>query len=104
MPFLADIQSRPLNVPDARNTRPFGLFLGSGPNALEVAVLEATSQPTAATLRTIWNGRLAGRATPLLVVFLHGNMAGLCGPHGDPHRRLRRSMLQFLFSGSGTVA
>lgn len=84
MPFLADIQSRPLNVPDAKNAKPVGLFLGSGPNALEVAVLEAATQPTVATLRAIWNGRLAGRATPLLVVLIHGTQAGLCGPNGDP--------------------
>ena len=83
-PFLGDLQRRPLNIADARNAKPAGLFLGHGPNALEVVVLEAGAQPAVVTLRAIWKSRLAGRATPLLVVVLHGKSAALCGPNGDP--------------------
>jgi hypothetical protein len=83
-PFLADLVHRPLNIGDPRVATPLALYLGSGPNALEVAVLSSNVQPTATNLRAIWNSRLAGRATPLLVVVLHGKSAALCGPNGDP--------------------
>src|SRR5580658_10518980 len=84
MPFLGDLQSRPLNIADPKGAKPVGLFLGQGPNGLEVAVLQSVSQPSTGMLRAIWSSRLAGRATPLLVVVLHGNAAALCGPNGDP--------------------
>ena len=84
MAFLAELQSRPLNVGDSKGSIPKALFLGQGSNALEVAVLEAVSPPSIGTLRAIWNSRLAGRATPLLVVVLNGGSASLCGPTGDP--------------------
>src|SRR5271154_1790000 len=83
MPFLENLQSRPLNIADTKGAKPVGLFLGQGPNALEVAVLQSVSQLSAGALRAIWNSRLAGRATPLLIVVLHGNSAALCGPNGD---------------------
>lgn len=84
MDFLADLQARPLSLAEAKNAKPLSLFLGHGPNALEVAVLETATQPTATNLRAIWNSRLAGRATPLLVVVLYDESAALCGPNGDP--------------------
>jgi len=82
--FLTDLPSRPLNVADTKGARPLALFLGNVPSALEVAVLEYRTQPTVANLRAIWRSRLAGRATPLLVVVLHERSAALCGPTGDP--------------------
>jgi|GEM_PF-3878738 len=84
MPFLEGVSSRPLNVADTKGAKPLALFLGNGPNALEVAVLESSVQPTVTNLRAIWKSRLAGRATPLLVVVLSGKSAALCGPNGDP--------------------
>jgi hypothetical protein len=84
MEFLEGLQRRPLNISDPKNTKPLALFLGQGPNGLEVAVFESATQPTASNLRAIWNSRLAGRATPLLTVVLFGQSAALCGPNGDP--------------------
>lgn len=84
MAFLEDLQSRPLNISDAKGAAPRALFLGQGSNALEVAVLESVSPPSVTSLRAMWNSRLAGRATPLLVVALNGSGAALCGPSGDP--------------------
>jgi len=40
--------------------------------------------PRSAQIRAVWSARLAGRATPLLVVVLTGERAALCGPSGDP--------------------
>ncbi len=72
-------------------------MLGNGPNAIEVAITESDRRPAAADLRAVWKARLAGRATPLLLVVLHdrgqagpvsteapsfGSVA-LCGPSGD---------------------
>jgi hypothetical protein len=84
MPFLEDLSARPLNIAESRNMKPIALFLGNGPNALEVAVLESAATPTLTNLRAIWANRLGGRATPLLIVALHANSAALCGPNGDP--------------------
>ncbi len=84
MSFLEGLSRRPLNVPDNRGAKPLALFLGNGSNALEIAVLESAVQLTVTNLRAIWKSRLAGRATPLLVVILYGNSAAICGPNGDP--------------------
>jgi hypothetical protein len=81
--FLQDIQPRPLVLADAKGLEPVGLFLGNGPSALEVAVLRAAGGITISTIRAVWSARLAGRATPLLVVVLTGERAALCGPSGD---------------------
>jgi hypothetical protein len=78
--FLPDFPRRPLSIADSKGAIPRALFLGQGSNGLEVAVLDSTAQPTVTNLRAIWNSRLAGRATPLLVMVLHGKGAALCGP------------------------
>lgn len=82
--FLPSHDRRELTLPDARGLQPHGLILGAGPNALEVAVTEAARRPTAADLRAVWARRLAGRASPLLLVALYGDRAVVCGPVGDP--------------------
>jgi hypothetical protein len=83
MSFLADRELRPLNLPASHSLKPIGLALGSGANALEVAVTESTAVPTATVLRVVWRARLAGRATPLLLVVLYDGKVALCGPAGD---------------------
>lgn len=93
-PFLEDRERRPLQLPDSRGLRPIGLVLGKGPNALEVAIAESDRRPAAPDLRSVWRSRLAGRATPLLLVALYSGgsapttgsidkLAALCGPSGD---------------------
>lgn len=84
MTFLQEHQARPLVLADAKGLEAIGLFLGNGPSALEVAVLRAPAPISMATLRAAWSARLAGRATPLLVVVLISNRAALCGPVGEP--------------------
>lgn len=81
--FLGRFEPRALALPDAAGLEPVGLVLGNGPNALEVAVASAAARPTAAALRAIWAARLAGRATPLLLVVLYDGRAALCGPNGE---------------------
>jgi len=83
MSFLPDRELRPLNLPESHNLKPIGLALGNGANALEVAVTESTAPPTATILRAVWRARVAGRATPLLLVVLYDGKAALCGPAGD---------------------
>jgi len=82
-PFLADIDLRPLPLPDPQGMEPVGLALGQGRGALEVAVTRSAHRPTQAAMRTVWRGRQGGRAVPLILVALHGDRAGLCGEHGD---------------------
>lgn len=97
--FLSDLTSRPLTLADAKGTTPKALFLGNGSIALEVAVVEALSPPSIGQLRAIWSSRLAGRATPVLVVVLYGNYAAFCGPAGDPppaFARLERDRVERL--------
>jgi hypothetical protein len=83
MPFLLDHEMRPLNLPESHGLKPVGLALGSGANALEVAITESASTPSITSLRDVWKARLAGRATPLLLVVLYENKVALCGPAGD---------------------
>ncbi len=47
-------------------------------------MLTSPGAPSVTALRAIWNSRVAGRATPVLVVVLNGTGASLCGPAGDP--------------------
>jgi len=83
-PFLADLDLRPLPLPDPQGMESVGLALGQGRGALEVAVTRSAHRPTQAVMRTVWKGRHGGRAVPLLLVALHGDRAAICGgPGGD---------------------
>ena len=83
MSFLGDREIRPLTLAALPTLRPLGLVLGKGANALEVAIAESVAPPGVAVLKTAWKARLAGRATPLLLVVLYNGRAALCGPGGD---------------------
>ncbi len=50
--FLNELPIRPLNIADVKGCHPLRSIQGT-------------------TLRAIWNSRLTGRATPLLVVLKH---------------------------------
>jgi hypothetical protein len=79
--FLDGMASRVVSI----NGTPGALYLGGGSNALEVVVIEARHQPNLTELRKLWKDRVAGRATPVLLVLLHGgSRAALCGPAGEP--------------------
>ena len=53
MSFLPNRELRTFNLPEPHGLKPVGLALGSGPNALEVAVAEGTAAPTVTTLRAV---------------------------------------------------
>ncbi len=83
--FLGDLDARPLSLGrSAEDLKPLALHIAaSGSWPTEVAVVEAAKRPTAARLREVWRDRSKGRASPLIVVALQGDLAHLCGPAGD---------------------
>ncbi len=84
MTFLTHRDARPLSLDSPEGFRPLDLYLGQGPMALEVGVLEATRRPTNPELRRLHESRLGRRAAPVLVVVLWGNgRAAIVGPNGD---------------------
>jgi hypothetical protein len=83
MAFLEQYERRPFTMADTGNLKPAGLYLGKGPNAVEVTVFESGTRPGVAALRNAWKARLGGRATPLVVVALYDSKASLCGPAGE---------------------
>jgi hypothetical protein len=48
-----------------------------------VVVVASKSKPTAGALHSAWKARRGGRASPVLLVALHGGEAALCGPAGE---------------------
>jgi hypothetical protein len=83
MAFLEQYERRPFTVADIGSLKPAGLYLGKGPNAVEIAAFESNTRPTVTALRNTWKARLTGRATPLVVVALYDSKAALCGPAGE---------------------
>src|SRR5437870_2391018 len=84
MTFLSRREGRSLNIEGPAGFRPLELHLGTGPMALEVAVLEATRRPTNPELRQMHDTRLGRRAAPVIVVVLWGDgKAAICGPAHD---------------------
>lgn len=81
--FLADLELRPLTLADAGPLEAVGLAIGAGSGGLEVAVAGSQRKLTQDTLRTAWKSRQGGRATPVLLVAIHGDRAALCGPAGE---------------------
>src|SRR2546427_24892 len=73
MAFLSRRGGRSLNMEGPAGFRPLELPLGTGPMALEVAVLEATRRPTNPELRQLHDTRLGRRAAPVVVVVLWGD-------------------------------
>ena len=81
--FLAGIVPRPWSQDVKSGLQPAGLFVGKGPNAIEVAVATASKTPARGALVACWKARKGGRAAPVLLVVLHSGKAALCGPTGD---------------------
>src|SRR5262245_27711269 len=80
MSFLATSENRSLSGRFPTGFQPLGLYLGHGGQALEVAVFESDRTPSKTTLKDALKTRRAGRASPILVVVLHGDrMASICG-------------------------
>ena len=83
MSFLENHEIRPVTLQDAPALTPLGLILGNGSNALEVIVGTSVEKPTVSSVRAAWKARVAGRATPVLLVVLYGAHGAVCGPTGD---------------------
>lgn len=82
--FLSGVTLRPVKLPERSSLRAVGLAIGSGASPLEVLVAECDHEPPTTALRGAWKERNAGRASPLLLVVLHGlDHVGLCGPSGE---------------------
>ena len=81
--FLDGIQLRPVKLDTPIKGENVGLALGQGNSALEVVVLRTATPPTLPNVRTTWKKRNNRRASPLIVVVLHGDKATVCGPAGD---------------------
>jgi hypothetical protein len=81
--FLTERAARPLNLAKDTGLDPVALYLGSGQNALEVAVFSSNARPSAGTVKNAWRARWNRRASPVLVVVLYRDRAALCGPAGE---------------------
>ena len=81
--FLTGQQLRPVTLETPIKGETSGLALGQGSSALEVIVLRTTAAPSLPNVRTTWKKRNNRRASPLIVVVLHGDKATVCGPAGD---------------------
>lgn len=80
MSFLSELEPRPLNGTSPSGLAPVSLYLGGGGLALEVAVYEAAASPPVTQLRALLKERRGLRATPVLIVVLHGaDHATVCG-------------------------
>ena len=63
MSFLADFESRPVNT--TLNDAKSQLYLGQGPNALEIIYLQSNTKPNGVALKNSWKSRHANRAVPV---------------------------------------
>lgn len=88
MPLTFPGMKRPLEAPKDSPLRPVGLWVGKGNSALEIAVFEASRQPTSGQLHHAWMHRHGGRAAPLLAIAWYpdespAGRASVCGPTGE---------------------
>ena len=81
--FFSDLLSRPWSPDTKYGLQPVGLFIGQGPNALEVAVAQASQVKDRSVLVEIWKARKGRRAAPLLLVVLHPDSASITGAAGE---------------------
>ena len=81
--FLGEVAAWADKVELEPTLAPARLYLGPGPSALEVVVVHAPQRPSDTLLRKAWSNRQANRAVPLLLVFLYGDKAALCGASGE---------------------
>lgn len=84
MSFLSSSDPRLLEGAFGPKLEAVALHLGRGGQALEVAVLHASGTPTATDLKSALRERRGRRASPVLVVALHGvQRAAICGVDED---------------------
>jgi hypothetical protein len=84
MAFLPEFEPRPLTLDAPAGITACDLFVGQGGMALEIALCESPTQPTAAQVRELHRTRVGRRAAPVLVVVLWGEgRAALCGGPPD---------------------
>ncbi len=82
--FLPKRDPRPLTMSVRDGLRPEALFIGAGPQALEVVTFTSSIQPSAPLLRELHAERLGHRAAPVVVIVLWGHdQAAVCGKAHD---------------------
>ena len=80
--FLSSLTPRPIKLSEHAEFIGPRLYLGRGDMALEVVVAQSQDRPRPERLRSAWKARVGGRATPVLLVLLHGDHASVCGATG----------------------
>ena len=81
--FLADLVARSWSPDSRHGFQATGLFVGKGPNAIEVAAADAPATPTRQVLLDAWRSRRGRRAAPVLLAVLSPSGAALCGATGE---------------------
>ena len=81
--FLSDQAARPWTPEFKHGFRSMGLYVGSGTNAIEVAVATANCQPVRSALIECWRSRRGRRAAPVPHAILDPGGAALCGATGE---------------------
>ena len=79
---LSELRRRDLTL-TFQGLSPKGMFLGQGSQGLEVVVFNSESKPGSTALHKAHKERRGGRASPILVVVVHGHGVSLCGTGGD---------------------
>ena len=81
--FLKDLDSRPIPLEVDGENWPADLFLGKGPQALEVVFCPRDSKPRVPQLRAAFDARRGSRAAPVVVVAIwSGDRGALHGGSG----------------------
>ena len=81
--FLSDFVSRSWTLDAKHGMQATGLFVGNGPNAIEVVVARASFVPSRRALLESWRSRRGRRAAPVVLVVTHPSGAALCGATGE---------------------
>ncbi|MGQ0642225.1 MAG: Eco57I restriction-modification methylase domain-containing protein, partial [Gemmatimonadaceae bacterium] len=94
MTFLDDREPRPLADETPAGWSAEALYVGTGPQALEVAVFSASRPPNDGELRKLHDARKSTRAAPVLVVALFGNRRAALGSHDGMDHIVRHDLEQ----------
>ncbi len=81
--FLPDLVARSWLPDSIHGFQATALFVGKGPNALEVAAATAPAEPTRQALLECWRSRRGRRAAPVLLAVHYPDGSVLCGATGE---------------------
>ena len=84
MEFLGALTKRPCTTALPVGFSAEGLFLSDNPeNTLEIVLVSTRLKPKRQDLTKAWRDRRGGRATPVLMIVVYGEVTSICGPSGD---------------------